>query len=171
MWARHRSAFISAGVVFCWELGVNIALQKGYFDATPNWSVFALLFVPLFGLTVVGWYHPWMTKLRKEGPRRAFALLLCGLGLLLLSGYGLFRLTHPAAGSSKKASEWPTNAPAMNPSPVIQPSSILTEKRTSENPLITIGGDNNGNVAPQQFSIDKGCGTDRSKYAWLILPS
>ncbi len=31
--------------------------------------------------------------------------------------------------------------------------------------------DNNGKVAPQQFSIDKGCGTDQSKYAWLILPS
>ncbi len=31
--------------------------------------------------------------------------------------------------------------------------------------------DNNGNVKPQQYSLDAGCGTDTSNYAWLVLPS
>jgi hypothetical protein len=31
--------------------------------------------------------------------------------------------------------------------------------------------DDNGNVKPQQYSLDAGCGTDYSKYAWMILPS
>lgn len=31
--------------------------------------------------------------------------------------------------------------------------------------------DDSGNITPQQYSIDKGCGTDQSTYSWLILPS
>ena len=28
-----------------------------------------------------------------------------------------------------------------------------------------------GSIAPQQYSLDAGCGTDQSKYSWLILPN
>jgi hypothetical protein len=31
--------------------------------------------------------------------------------------------------------------------------------------------DNSGNIAPQQYSLAKGCGTNFAAYSWLVLPS
>lgn len=99
------------------------------------------------------------------GKGKRFGAGTTGVAAKLISGWQLSTFLTAQSG---EPADLPRNVIALK-DPKVTPKWDSNQVRGWSPCVLRMDGA--GNVAPVQYSLDQGCGTDTSKYAWLQLPS
>ena len=103
---RHAFVVIAAITALIWEFAVNLALQKGFLDNTPNWVCFWMLAGPVFAWTILALAHPETRKryyLVRVYKLMTFVIFIFSGALLGGVVWFFFFITHPIHPSENQA--------------------------------------------------------------------